>query len=293
MDYCSACRRNLNGALVCPGCGAYAPDIAPPSRHLRNDGVSGATTQRAWHLEAAPAPGPYPDAHHHGAARIYGASPTGNSVSDDATADASDTDPADGYEGVASTGQGRAARRRQLARWKKNRRRAAAATAVALVGGGLTVAALPTSKPSNDRTHAAPPPEPVPTGTTPSTAAVEPPSEQPDTRVSPQPGTGRPPTAGRQQDTGVAVSSSSTTERRPATTAAEPPVISRATPDTAPEPAKTTQPRTAEPSAPATTVPAATERPDTGPTSLDLLPGVLGDKPTSPTHVCLIGVCIG
>ncbi|MER6330217.1 hypothetical protein ABT298_13000 [Streptomyces sp. NPDC001034] len=30
MDYCSECRRYLNGALVCPGCGACAPDIAPP-----------------------------------------------------------------------------------------------------------------------------------------------------------------------------------------------------------------------------------------------------------------------
>ncbi|WP_444545799.1 SCO2400 family protein [Streptomyces tendae] len=29
MDYCSSCRRHLNGALVCPGCGAYAPDIDP------------------------------------------------------------------------------------------------------------------------------------------------------------------------------------------------------------------------------------------------------------------------
>ncbi|MEU2777830.1 hypothetical protein ABZ646_34310 [Streptomyces sp. NPDC007162] len=29
MDYCTLCRRHLNGALVCPGCGAYAPDIAP------------------------------------------------------------------------------------------------------------------------------------------------------------------------------------------------------------------------------------------------------------------------
>src|SRR5690606_16786591 len=29
MDYCSTCHRHLNGALVCPGCGAYAPDIAP------------------------------------------------------------------------------------------------------------------------------------------------------------------------------------------------------------------------------------------------------------------------
>ncbi|MEV7995759.1 hypothetical protein AB0O67_28825 [Streptomyces sp. NPDC086077] len=32
MDYCSSCRRHLNGALVCPGCGAYAPDIAPAPR---------------------------------------------------------------------------------------------------------------------------------------------------------------------------------------------------------------------------------------------------------------------
>ncbi|MGW1539226.1 SCO2400 family protein [Streptomyces sp. NPDC002309] len=34
MDYCSSCRRHLNRALVCPGCGAYAPDIAPePHAH--------------------------------------------------------------------------------------------------------------------------------------------------------------------------------------------------------------------------------------------------------------------
>ncbi|MFG3656619.1 hypothetical protein [Streptomyces sp. NPDC047706] len=32
MDYCSSCRRHLNGALACPGCGAYAPDIAPAPR---------------------------------------------------------------------------------------------------------------------------------------------------------------------------------------------------------------------------------------------------------------------
>ena len=38
MDYCSTCRRHLNGALVCPGCGAYAPDIAPRTveRHGEN-----------------------------------------------------------------------------------------------------------------------------------------------------------------------------------------------------------------------------------------------------------------
>ena len=35
MDYCSSCRRHLNGALVCPGCGAYAPDIAPTTSEGR------------------------------------------------------------------------------------------------------------------------------------------------------------------------------------------------------------------------------------------------------------------
>ncbi|MFE0627049.1 hypothetical protein ACFW3D_08785 [Streptomyces sp. NPDC058864] len=59
-----------------------------------------------------------------------------------------DTDDPDDPDGTRQDDadpslQGRAARRRQLERWKKNRRRAAAATAVALVGGGLTVAALP------------------------------------------------------------------------------------------------------------------------------------------------------
>src|SRR5882757_9174376 len=27
MDYCYTCRRILNRALVCPGCGAYAPEV--------------------------------------------------------------------------------------------------------------------------------------------------------------------------------------------------------------------------------------------------------------------------
>ncbi|SDO20246.1 hypothetical protein SAMN05216259_108114 [Actinacidiphila guanduensis] len=29
MDYCTSRRRTLNGAFMCPGCGAYAPDIDP------------------------------------------------------------------------------------------------------------------------------------------------------------------------------------------------------------------------------------------------------------------------
>jgi hypothetical protein len=53
--------------------------------------------------------------------------------------------------------RGRAARRRQLARWKKNKRRAAVATAVALVGGGLTLASM--DRQSTDRAQAASAPD--------------------------------------------------------------------------------------------------------------------------------------
>ncbi|MEU3984845.1 hypothetical protein AB0F77_33085 [Streptomyces sp. NPDC026672] len=140
MDYCSSCRRHLNGALVCPGCGAYAPDIAPriapaPSAHapvrwepaaapaVREPAVPPAGTA-TWHDD-----GPTP----------YAAAP--------GEARPETHDPADAYpdvdaEDASAVGTGRAARRRQLARWKKNQRRAVVATAVALVGGGLTVASM-------------------------------------------------------------------------------------------------------------------------------------------------------
>ena len=52
--------------------------------------------------------------------------------------------------------QGRAARRRQRARWKKNQRRAVVATAVALVGGGLTVAAMDRNSPARAQAASAP-----------------------------------------------------------------------------------------------------------------------------------------
>lgn len=133
MDYCSSCRRNLNGALACPGCGAYAPDIAPPAHRRHGAFASTATTLEAWCAEQVPAPGSYPGTHHSDAA------PIGSGASEDAMADASGTGSSSGFEATTPTVQGRAARRRQLARWKKHRRRAVAATAVALVGGGLTI----------------------------------------------------------------------------------------------------------------------------------------------------------
>ncbi|WP_422641229.1 SCO2400 family protein, partial [Streptomyces glaucescens] len=46
MDYCSSCRRHLNGALVCPGCGAYAPDIDPSASHTSYDGPPAAREDR-------------------------------------------------------------------------------------------------------------------------------------------------------------------------------------------------------------------------------------------------------
>ncbi|WP_458363545.1 SCO2400 family protein, partial [Actinacidiphila rubida] len=58
MDYCYSCRRTLNGALVCPGCGAYAPDIAPPaSAYMGNTAAAPA----AWDAFGA-APSGHPGA---------------------------------------------------------------------------------------------------------------------------------------------------------------------------------------------------------------------------------------
>lgn len=113
MDYCSSCRRHLNGALACAGCGAYAPDIAPPVQISTVTGAAAAWDDAPlWRdsgLHEEPAAGP---------------------------------GLADDVSDAPVVAEGRAARRRQRARWKKNQRKAVVATAVALVGGGLTVSAM-------------------------------------------------------------------------------------------------------------------------------------------------------
>ncbi|MEG8280211.1 SCO2400 family protein [Streptomyces sp. AHA2] len=138
MDYCSSCRRHLNGALVCPGCGAYAPDIDPCGIDGRTPARS--TVPTAWRTAAGPryttdrdlmAPGPGEPA---GLDPEAGENP--------APSEAPGVPGPGAIEGSVGRPQGRAARRRQMARWKKNQRRAVVATAVALVGGGLTVAAV-------------------------------------------------------------------------------------------------------------------------------------------------------
>ncbi|MFL5998585.1 MAG: hypothetical protein ACJ736_30555 [Streptomyces sp.] len=133
MDYCSSCRRHLNGALACPGCGAYAPDIAPPAHVYGTTGVAAAAWDEApaWHdagLHEKPATGSEP----------------AETPSDDVT-------------DAPVAAEGRAARRRQRDRWRKNQRKAVVATAVALVGGGLTVSAM--NQQSNARPQAATSPD--------------------------------------------------------------------------------------------------------------------------------------
>ncbi len=153
MDYCSSCRRHLNGALACPGCGAYAPDIAPSA--IGGPTVSAApsavaTGTAAWE--------PAADTWYDG----YFRDETVPSADLDETAPVA---PPTDVEGVPVATEGRAARRRQRARWKKNQRRAVVATAVALVGGGLTASAM--NRGATDKAQAATAPE------NPRTAAVE------------------------------------------------------------------------------------------------------------------------
>ncbi|MFE6199864.1 hypothetical protein [Streptomyces sp. NPDC057838] len=158
MDYCSSCRRHLNGALVCPGCGAYAPDIDPSAGDdgtgpASATGTATGTAPVARAVWSHPAPtGTWHDLTVWDESPASPAGPHGAPDGPEGTADAGPSDghgdPGHGDPGPDAPGahearpQGRAARRRQLARWKKNQRRAVVATAVALVGGGLTVTAM-------------------------------------------------------------------------------------------------------------------------------------------------------
>ncbi|MFD3734293.1 hypothetical protein [Streptomyces sp. NPDC058632] len=146
MDYCSTCRRHLNGALVCPGCGAYAPDIAPS--------VIGGRTVPGAATSTAPAAGFGTTA----GTGIRTRSEWGSGEEKGGPAPSVDApDPVSACGSAISAPTGRAARRRQLTRWKKTQRRALVATAVAFVGGGLTLAS--TDRGSGDRAQAATAPE--------------------------------------------------------------------------------------------------------------------------------------
>ncbi|MGW9119851.1 SCO2400 family protein [Streptomyces sp. NPDC055663] len=304
MDYCSSCRRTLNGALVCPGCGAYAPDIALPAssassasfassgHHHRS--AAPATVASAGVVRPAqefPEQGVYPDSAHcfdfDDAPFRLGTEPT--------TPDAADTPGAPATSPLPTT-QGRAARRRQLARWKKHRRRAVLASTVALVGGGLTLAVLPSSRPStgHDAQAAALTPEPGATAAdradTPGTGtddATETDSSptRPSTRAKQPSRTGTHPAAasGSSQRITVAVSTAGPKRTRLPVVAARPASAS------APEPRTT--PATAE--APATSAPAPrTTTPPAAPAA-DAPPQSPAPTATPPDQLCLLVICIG
>ncbi|MGY1495361.1 SCO2400 family protein [Streptomyces sp. QTS52] len=145
MDYCSTCCRHLNGALVCPGCGAYAPDIAP---------LTDETPAPATATDASTRPAPV---------HLWNDADSGAEEAGQLD-QPSQGQPDDNADVPSPAPQGRAARRRQRARWKKTQRKALVATAVALVGGGMTVASLNRQAP--DRTQAASAPDREPMGVT-------------------------------------------------------------------------------------------------------------------------------
>ncbi|MEU0684368.1 SCO2400 family protein [Streptomyces albogriseolus] len=202
MDYCSTCRRHLNGALVCPGCGAYAPDIAPgvadghrvPGPAATASGTAGAagaahradaerpaetgwftaparpdevarSADTTWPVGAGrPTETPRPAGAASSAEAVRDVVPARRAESAVFAAPARSAGTARHEETggpaadaaralPAGPGTGRAARRRQLARWRKTQRRALVATAVALVGGGITLAS--TDRGGNDRAQAA------------------------------------------------------------------------------------------------------------------------------------------
>ncbi|MFH9178152.1 SCO2400 family protein [Streptomyces albogriseolus] len=237
MDYCSTCRRHLNGALVCPGCGAYAPDIAPgvaDGHRVPGPAATASGTAGAAHRAAAERPAETgwftAPARPDGAARSSdttwpvgagrptetprpaGAASSAEAVRDVVPARRAETavsaaparsagtaqpeetggPAADAPRALpAGAGAGRAARRRQLARWRKTQRRALVATAVALVGGGITLAS--TDRGGNDRAQASTAPDLHGMGGTGGTADDQAgaPSASPDRTTAPPRADGR------------------------------------------------------------------------------------------------------
>ncbi|MGW7045360.1 SCO2400 family protein [Streptomyces avermitilis] len=285
MDYCSSCRRHLNGALVCPGCGAYAPDIAPATADagIVPTWAGPATTGTAvsasvpWEYAAS-------DTWHDGRPR------DGSAVESDLE-EAPRTDPYGDIEGAPPAPQGRAARRRQLARWKKNQRRAVVATAVALVGGGLTVAAM--DRHSADRAQAATAPEVATMGTADEQVSEQPrpSSTQPETRLSSHTPPAQSPTTDLPRRQSAAAPPRVTPlSAQPFAAASPQPTTTSATP----------QPRTVSPSsvgtvsdgtgtaAQETSTPAGADGTTSGTPQASPAPTT-----TSPSQICLLLVCLG
>ena len=282
MDYCSSCRRHLNGALVCPGCGAYAPDIAPHATDRRSSS--------ALAMTGAP-PATTADRETTASDRWHDR-PLDNKAESNADMDAAPYAPAADVEDLSPARQGRAARRRQLARWKKNKRRAVVASAVALVGGGLTIASM--DRHSTDRAQAAIAPDDRSMGVaeeqTPEQErpASTPAAAQRTHRSSHTPS--QPPTTNSPRQQSLATPPRATTPIAQPDAAAPPRPSVTSTPQqqsTAPSAGGTAHDRSdtasEQPSAPQTADSTDSGSSQTGPALVS----------TSPTEVCVLGVCLG
>ncbi|MFK4098490.1 hypothetical protein ACI2L1_00095 [Streptomyces sp. NPDC019531] len=280
MDYCSSCRRHLNGALVCPGCGAYAPDIAPAAADTLTPAPGAASPMTGdvsgtTNAGESKAPGIWDDGPLRGEAELE----VGSAA------------PSSDVEGLPRARQGRAARRRRLARWKKSKRRAVVATAVALVGGGLTIASM--DRHSTDRAQAA---------TAPEDRSMTTAEKQTPERTHPA---STPPTTHRSSHTTAKAPPPATNGPRQQSLAASPrtaPPVAR--PDAADRPrvaaTSASQPQTTAPSSGDTTsdrTGTAAEQPSAPAASDGTSSNTPQTKPapasTSPTEVCLLVVCLG
>ncbi|MFB8244404.1 hypothetical protein ACFC5X_05030 [Streptomyces sp. NPDC055952] len=326
MDYCSSCCRHLNGALVCPGCGAYAPDIDPCG--IGGRAPASSTVPTVWGTAAGPrydatvpcpaAPDlPEPADLHPDVGPYAGAAgqpPTEQPVAAGPVAAGPVPDEPEVAEPGAADGrtgrpQGRAARRRQMARWKKNQRRAVVATAVALVGGGLTVAAVHGN--GTPGVQAATTPGDTPMG---GAGAQAPDADGPDrgrydTPRSAPSAAPQTPRASRHQQAraadprttpaGTHTDAATAPRELPLTTPARTGATAPGTAGSAPGDSGTTTPGAASPAAPpaAGTEPGQPESPATPPPAADPAapatpPGDTGSAPRSDA-LCLLVICLG
>ncbi|PJE98072.1 hypothetical protein CUT44_02205 [Streptomyces carminius] len=281
MDYCSSCRRHLDGALVCPGCAAYAPDIAPritdsgilparPAASAVKDDASGETGARGATAPAARRDGPPREEALPGAGGEEGP-PPGTSG---------------GVGGAPPARQGPTVCRGLPPRWKKTRRRAVVATAVALVGGGLAVATV--ERPSTGRVQAAAPDDGMDTAKARATEETLRPARPVSPAPSPSPTAGTPrrgplvvaPRA--QWGMGDVLMPDPAVSPHPATTTAPPSGAVPSTPGaTTPDGSGTAPEQPSAPGADGTAAPGASRSASPpGPTS-------------PPAEICLFALCLG
>ncbi|WP_420803374.1 SCO2400 family protein [Streptomyces naphthomycinicus] len=285
MDYCSTCRRHLNGALVCPGCGAYAPDIAPPFLTGRVGPDRSAEPTATGASTVTPAGT-------HGGDRIdWEGEPQQEPDTGPATGPSADT------ACVSPARPGRAARRRQLARLKKHQRRAMVATAFALVGGGLSLATLDRHTTSQAQAATAPDDR--------SMGAVKERVETEPTQPAPQAPEHRAPHTAPDRHAPISATPQHQTLRAAPSTA---PRVTRLNAVPSPRPTVTSAPQqrttttsssgdTASTNGPAQGRTDTATPPAPAPTTGGMEPDTSGTTPapaaTSPAQLCLLGLCLG